>query len=256
MSEASARLEEARTGSAIVAALRLAAAGPRAAAMAWIGLAVVLAAWEFAARAMGLPTDSEKAGTWGFWAHEATADAFATIASAIGLHAILRGRAADLRRPGVLAFVALMFLMELFWSAASALLFGLPTITVEATAGKLLVLTAAGSVAAFFFTRLLLWPVGLLLGRAELTPRRSWARMRGWTAVYIGSWLGLFAPVLVMALGAYSLVERFAGQDSPAEDVSDVIFGALLTALLTALSAVTYERRMGAASESLAEVFD
>jgi hypothetical protein len=252
----SARLEEARSGSAIVAALRLAAAGPRVAALAWIGLAVALTAWHAAAKAMGLPTDSEKAGTWGFWTYEATADAFDALASAIGLHAILRGRAPDVRRPGVAAFVGVMWLMELFWSAASALLFGVPTVSFEATAGKMLVLLVAGSAAAFVFARLLLWPVGLLLARPELTPRRSWMRMRGYTTAYVGSWLGLFTPVLVLALAAYGLVERVAGPDSPAADVADILFAAALTAILTALSAVAYERRMGVASESLADVFD
>lgn len=250
------RLDEARAGAAVVAAVRLAGAGPRVAAMAWIGLAVLLTAWEFAAKAIGLPTDNEKAGTWGFWAYEATADAVNATASAIGLHAILRGDAPDFRQRAVLAFIGLIFLTDLFWSVASAVLFSQPTPSFTAALAKMVGLIGVIGAVGFLFTRLLLWPIGLLLGRADLTPRRSWSRMRGWTGGYVGSWLGLLAPVLVLALVAYGLIERLLGQDSPAEEVADMIFGAGLTALLTALGAVAYERRMGVQSESLAEVFD
>lgn len=253
-----ARLEEARAGSAIVATLRLAAAGPATAAVAWVLLAVAYVALELGAQALGVATKTEKGAlTTGYWLYRAGSDAATAIASIVGLHAILRGRAPDPRRPAVLAVIGLMFLVELYWSVLDALMFGVAPVSFAATAGKIIAWTAGVGLGAALFTRLLLWPVGLLLGRTDLPPRRSWARMRGWTLGYLGAWFGLFGAGLVVGLAILAMVERVTGQsESVAETVADNIVSAALTAMATALSAVAYERRMGTDSESLADVFD
>jgi hypothetical protein len=257
----SRRLDDARQGPAMVAALRLAGAGPVSAILAWVVLAVAAVGLRLAAEPLGLPTDTEQAYSPGFWIYEAAGDAMVAVAAGVALHAMLLGRAPDLRRPGVLAFMGLMFAMELFWSGAYVLLFegimraGDPDPTIGSAAAKLVSWAAVAGFPGFFFARLLLWPIGLLIGEPDLTPRRSWARMRGWTVGYIGAWLGLFMGIAVVALGPDLMIERFAGRsETTAAHVANIVMNVILAAALTALSAVAYERR--ASSKRLADVFD
>lgn len=250
----SQRLEEARQGPVIVAALRLAAGGPAQAWVAWAVMALASVGLRLAADPLGLPTDSEQAFTPGYWIYEAGANLLAAVGTAFGLHAILRGRAPDPRRPGVLAFIGLMFLMEMYWSATSVLLF-VPADSTLALIGKMAAWAAAVGVAGLLFARLLLWPMGFLIGEAGLTPRRSWKRMRGWTLHYLGAWLGIFMAALVIALGVLFAIERAAGDsDTLLGDAVDRIWTMAMMAVFTALSAVAYQRR--AAIEALADVFD
>ena len=57
------------------------------------------------------------------------------------------------------------------------------------------------AVLAWIYVRLMLWPIGALMGEPTVTPARSWALMRGQVAGFIIAVIILGAPYFLVSTG-------------------------------------------------------
>ena len=60
---------------------------------------------------------------------------------------------------------------------------------------------AAQALVAWIYVRLMLWPIGALMGEAAVTPARSWALMRGQVAGFVIAVIILSAPLFLASTG-------------------------------------------------------
>jgi hypothetical protein len=105
-------------------------------------------------------------------------------------------------------------------------------------------------VVGWIYARLLLWPIGALAGDQAMTPGRSWARMKGYVASYIGVVVVLGLPGAI--LPAIGVVLRLTNA-TELRDQMQVLVGVLgpIAALLEhAVAANLYRSRSEAAAMS------
>ena len=100
---------------------------------------------------------------------------------------------------------------------------------------------AFAAVLAWVVLRLTLWPIGLLMGDAEMTPSRSWALMRGSVLRFLLAALLLAAPVFILNLMVVMLTQpqgRLISQVAAAPLLS------LMALLAAAVAAEIYRTRV------------
>ncbi|HEY8572168.1 hypothetical protein [Phenylobacterium sp.] len=85
----------------------------------------------------------------------------------------------------------------------------------------------------YVFTKLLLWPMGYLLGDGTITARRSWALMKHTTWAYIGALILGFLPLLPL----YFIVMLPSGFDSDGAALPLVLLEHAITAAWVTLCA-------------------
>lgn len=231
--------------------MKLALAGPPAVWRMWVAYAAAGMAWEQLAQAMGAPlTTALVAPTQ--WLLVAGMTLLGALIVGAAMHVMVMGEPPRLDRR-YLFFILLWSAMEAYWTGLALLA---PAESVGATErvarSALLVIGLAGGV--FALSRLVLWPIGLLVG-AGLTARDSWVRMRGQVIPYLIAVLLLSLPpslVLVIAAAAGG-----AGEVPPivANLVAQLAETAVV-ALTASLNVVMYRRLGDRALERLGEVFD
>lgn len=242
-------------GSLAVAAYRTAFSRQPVAWGAWGALLVVTLGLDLVARRGGVSLDGSRIDA-GFLTYSVIDSLWSALASGVALHAYLTGRGPARLGVGYFSFVGLITATELLWLCL--FFFGMPRPPPDnpdpALAGRaalMLLILVLGGISCI---RLLLWPIGRLLGRPPSTPRASWQAMRGMLGTYIGASILVALPffMLVMvvggaatAAGGHTLISTFLLR------VVDVG----MTAAATALSAEVWRRRVGDPKARLAEVF-
>ncbi|MEW5686637.1 MAG: hypothetical protein AB1942_17100 [Pseudomonadota bacterium] len=238
-------------GPLALAALRALGRQPTAAWAAWGVLLTAGMALDFSARAAGVDVGGDRADA-GLWAYSALEDALTAAVSGWALCWLLTGAAPKGRGFGL--FVMLLALTELYWDAAAQAFPGDEADTAEFLLGSLgAVLLIGGGV--FVLTRLMLWPIGGLIGDS-VTPGVSWTRMEGQVLKYFAAVVLLTFPVMLVNWTLFAQPIGRLGVSGSAETIAlDRVWSTLETALATGVSAVMWRRRQGATSERLGDVF-
>lgn len=110
-------------------------------------------------------------------------------------------------------------------------------------------------VGVYVLLKLTLWPVGLLMGRADLTPARSWRLMRGAGRGLVLGYVVFMIPLIpVLALAMPAFVADGAWRLGPST-VAMNLASAAFTLAGYAMVTVIYERRVDEPT-TVADVFD
>lgn len=231
-------------------ATRLLGAGVRLVQLHWkplAVLAVVLTALTVAIRLAARVAGASASGiafTTGYVVYEALVAVATGIVSGLMLRVFLAdGKKLAPDRP-LMAYTGLV---------AAAALVSVITVTIMtssdpgegmAEALKVPVGAALTLASIYVFTKLLLWPIGVLLGDATMTPRRSWSLM------HKASWGYIFAMVLAFLalLPIYVILMLPMGGDADTAPVPFVVVEHLATsvwvAVSTAVAAAVYRARV------------
>ncbi len=254
-----------RDGGLAGATLRTLTTAPRE---VWVALAALLAfnvSLRLVAGRLGIAVDdfSVKPGYIAYVVIEGLA-----AAACVGLvmHSLLTGHPPPRLGRGFLGFVGFTGGVSLLSTALVAFVFASSVGAsggASAGAGAEGVALRFGVVAVglvggiFVFVRLLLLPIGWLVGERGLTPSVAWGRMRGQVTAYIGATIILSLPITLMVM----LVAGAAGaaEGAPLSPPVMILGEALVilyVAVTAALNAVMYLRRAGDPQQRLSEVFD
>lgn len=233
--------------------MKLALAGPPAVWRMWVAYAAAGAAWELLAQAMGVSLTTPPVAPMQ-WLFVAGPTLLGGLILGAAMHVMVTGEPPRLDRR-YLVFILLSAAMEAYWTGVVLLAPQESAGAVERLARfALLIVGMAGGV--FVLSRLVLWPIGLLVG-AGLTVRDSWVRMRGQVIPYlIAALLLSLPPSLVLVMAGAARAEG-AGEVPPILAIAVAHLAATaLVALTASLDVVMYRRRAGKALERLGEVFD
>jgi hypothetical protein len=223
----------------------------------WAVLCVFSLGMQAMAKAIGLPI-AAAALTPAYLAYATATTAVSSVLAALGLRLLVRGRAGWLTidRP-VLVAGALMGSLSLALVLVSAAYTSAMTKaagTAAALAPALMIMV--GYVVLFYVAlKLTLWPIGILMGRPDMTPARSWRLMKKATRGLVLGYIVFAIPLVgVMAVGMrFAMAQMAQGQlnvYSAAIQVAAIAF----SVCGMALTATIYELRVKAPA-SVAEVF-
>jgi len=110
---------------------------------------------------------------------------------------------------------------------------------------------AAGMlVIVYIFTKLLLWPLGRLMERTDITPSRSWALMHRASWSYMVALTLAFGPFLVLYIGLWAAAGGAMSDAPPLLLVLEHAVTAAWTILACAITAAVYRARIGSAPAS------
>lgn len=235
-------------------ALQLAGAGLQA---IWRHIApMTLLALVATVLATGLAVGAREAGvslsdddlSVGHWSYELLKALAAAVVSGLALRVLLPGPGAGRLRldRGFAAYVGLVAAARF----VAALLFGLLGGGQDPDgAGEVILFLLAGVVSVvltfFVYARLLLWPIGRLMGEA-VPPARSWALMRGATLGYLLAIVLTFVPTVI----PYVIMSISLGLDMGVDTaalptiVVDEAFTAVWTLIGVAIAAAVYRARV------------
>lgn len=240
-------------GPLAVAALRAVAGQPGGAWWAWAVLLAAGTALDLGARAAGVDVDGTRVDA-GFWAWQGIEALLTAAASGWALAFLLTGAAPRAR--GLAAFVLLLAAVELYWDGAAQVFpVGDEAGALEVTL-RFVALVAVMGGGVFVFSRLMLWPIGLLIGGDGPSPAGSWARMESQTWPYFGAAILLTFPIFLESFLLFSApVGDLGAEGTTPTLIKSRVEATVETALTTALSAAMWRRRQGATSERLSDVF-
>jgi hypothetical protein len=108
-------------------------------------------------------------------------------------------------------------------------------------AGVTALVLAATVAAALAGLRLTLWPIGRLIGDAEMTPARSWRLMRGLVLRYAMAAILLGAPVLILN---FIVIMLTRAQNPLLSNVAAAPLGSLMALLAAAVATEVYRMRV------------
>lgn len=220
----------------------------------WAGWGVLLAAGlvlDFSARAAGVDVGGMRHDT-GFWAYSALDDILTAAASGWALCWLLGGSPPKGRGYGV--FVLLAGLTELYWDVSAQAFTGEDGTPLSRALRTLASIAMMGG-GILILTRLLLWPIGHLIGE-PVTPAGSWRRMEGQVLKYFLAIVLLTFPVFGVSMLLFVQPLGEVGVEGSAGTIAlNRVMATASTAAATALSAAMWRRRKGATSERLADVF-
>lgn len=195
----------------------------------------------------------------GYLAYLAVATAVGAIIGAIGLRLLLQGPHGWLKVDEPLLRTAGLV------GLASAAMIGIQTAyswSVRGTteAGAFMwpaMLASAGYVLVMILAlKLTLWPAGVLMARADMTPTRSWRLMKRATRGLALSYVVFALPMV--ALAALSTYSALTMPQAPGREIYDIALQAVGVGLSfcgSALTATLYDLRVGAAA-TVADVFN
>ena len=252
MSEASGGGQNERLGVALLLteALRRIGEAPGRFALLWAVWSGVSLAIEFGAQAAGIPATTDP--TPASLGRTALDLAVTSLAATLTLRLALHGPWLRLDR-GALECAGLLALLNVAVLAVSYPMSG----TVGAPSLRLALMLAGfvGFVALIVVSfKLLLWPIGRLTGRTEVTARRSWVLMRGALRGYLLASLLTAVPIgAVFVAGVVALGPQMA--ETPGGLVILTVAYIAWVILGEVMAAVIFARRVNATA-NLAAVFD
>jgi hypothetical protein len=182
----------------------------------------------------------------------------AGVAGAFVLRAAVQGQATALKiDAGFLRCAGLLAVGEGLMMAVSGLLsaamqgrLGPPDVAVPA----LYAAVAAYGALAYLYSRLLLWPIGQLTGRRDLTPMRAWGLMRGAMLGWFTANLLVLLP-LGVAFVSGSMVFAPQGPNMTASTIIVLLAKQFWVQSAQVMAAVIYGHRVDA-SARLVAMFD
>jgi hypothetical protein len=123
--------------------------------------------------------------------------------------------------------------------------------------GRQLLWAATAVLLFWVFVRLLLWPVGALLGDAKVTPRRSWSLMEGYVGGYVLAVIVINLPILLVSLldaaAAIRSPQGFAAHPRLGFTVAASLLGPAAQILQLAMTAILYRARTGFGGDAALE---
>lgn len=248
--------DDVREGAPAGAAVRLLFAAPRE---VWIALGLLLVfdvALHLVAVRLGVPVDKPGLSA-GFFAYQVIVALASSAGVGVALHTFITGRPPFRLGAGFAAFWA-------FTAGLSIVSNVLATLVVSQRDGEpgqlalwSVLAVALIGVGVFVSIRLLLLPIGWLVGDRGVTPRAAWARMRGQVLSYIGAIILLSLPTTFVVLGVAAA--RGDPGDAPLGPLMVLLNEVLVltyAAATAALDAVMYLRHARDPQRRLGEVFD
>lgn len=248
-----------RDGSLAGAAVRSLTSAPRE---VWIALAALLAfnvSVRLVAGRLGIAVDEFSLAP-GYVAYAAIEGLAAAAGVGLVMYSFLTGHPPARLGRGFASFVGFTAGVSLLSTALIGFAFssagGPPTSASPELALRFLVVSVGLIGGIVVFVRLLLLPIGWLVGQ-PLTLATAWARMRGQVMGYIGATIILSLPVtlLVMLVAGAAGAAKGAPPSVPVMIVEEALV-ILYAAITAALNAVMYLRRAGDPQQRLGEVFD
>ncbi len=143
------------------------------------------------------------------------------------------------RYVGVITLLSLAPVMLTVWVSA-LWAGGAPTLTTAFLSEAVLAL-AAFVLLLWATLRLLLWPVGRLMGEADMSPERSWSLMRGGVVGYFGASVLLTAPMFMLSM--IPAVMTLHGDRAQGELLAAPL-GSAMTLVFAAVAAEIYRLRL------------
>jgi hypothetical protein len=197
-----------------------------------------------------------KPETLGPYAAYVTANAVVSgLAGAMALRATLRTPEPwwrpDLR---LLQCAGLLALTDLAFDADAVVMVGVA----QAVPGSAVAAFVAGAafypVLAWVFTKLMLWPIGRLTGRSDVTPGASWAATRGLVLSWLGARLITALPMVLVGVPLV-VIDRTTTATSLPVQFATRFLSAAGSLVGAGMAAAFYDRRFNA-GERLAAMFD
>jgi len=169
----------------------------------------------------------------------------ASVVSGVAIRLMLgRGKAAWLPDLGLIAYVGLVSLLTA-GPSAFALIVQAPHGATQAAVTSFIELASVAllaTIGAIWATlRLTLWPIGRLLGNAEMTAGRSWRLMRGAVLRYLMGAILLGAPVAMLNFMVITLTKS---QGHLISQIAATPLNALIALLAAAVAAEVYRARV------------
>jgi len=170
----------------------------------------------------------------------------ASVVSGVAIRLMLgRGKAAWLPDLGLIAYVGLVSLLTAAPSAFALTVQAPPHGATQAAVTSFIELASVAllaTIGAIWATlRLTLWPIGRLLGNAEMTAGRSWRLMRGAVLRYLMGAILLGAPVAMLNFMVITLTKS---QGHLISQIAATPLNALIALLAAAVAAEVYRARV------------
>jgi len=226
-------------------AVRLMAERWRMLALMTVALTAATALLRFAADRFGI-WDGEVGFSADYFNYElGLALVTATFTATILRVLIVDGPGRFAQGPGAGVYVLLAIVASLFPTMWVAAVEGLgsrggawaPTAFFGGAAGMLVIV--------YIFTKLMLWPLGRLMERSDITPRRSWTLMHRASWSYIVALALAFGPFLILYVGLWAAAGGAMSDAPPLLLILEHALTAAWTILACAISAAVYRARVG-----------
>jgi hypothetical protein len=223
----------------------------------WLGTVAWGQAMQYAARATGIELLQPQI-TPGYIVYLLVVTAIGAVIGALVLRVTITGRSGWWRMDGRLFAAAGLSGLVSGGIMAINVVYGWALVRASSDGEVWLLFTALAGygVIILLAAKLTLWPAGVLMGRADVTPARSWRLMKRATRGLVLSYFIFALPITVLTSFVTGLALMEDGLDlrSPAFLVAMQALGAGVSVCGAALTATIYDLRVAAPS-SVAEVF-
>ncbi|MBW8815737.1 MAG: hypothetical protein JF588_20155 [Caulobacterales bacterium] len=220
----------------------------------WAVYGIVAAAAQLGARAAGLAVLTQPLASASI-AYQLLLILSGTLAAVLGLRLLLRGSEGWWRLDRTALYAAgLLVVGQVSLTAVSMLLTG-SMIGGQFAIGRYLVGLVLYIAGIYALGKLALWPVGIIAGRADMTPARAWRMMRRTLRSLVLSMILLGLPVAAISIYG-AVVLRMNPQAQPTAMVLALTLAATLMSLVNQGVIVSIYDRRGGRPETLGDVFE